>query len=99
MWTIVHDGVRRRSGGRSKYCVALGYTWADLRAYLEERFTPGMSWENWGEVWELDHIKPLSSFQYQSLEDPLFRECWALSNLRPLHREANATKGAKTGYF
>ena len=95
MWPIIHDGVRRGSGQRSKYCAALGYTWGDLRAHLEKQFTPAMSWENWGDIWELDHIKPLSSFHYESLEDALFRECWALENLRPLPRHENATKGAK----
>lgn len=54
-----------------------------------------MTWDNWGDVWELDHIKPLSLFKYTSLDDPLFREAWALSNLRPLWREANASKGKK----
>lgn len=73
----------------------MGYMWPDFRAHLGAQFTPAMSWENWGDVWELDHIKPLSSFRYESLDDPLFRECWALRNLRPLPREENATKGAK----
>jgi hypothetical protein len=96
IWPLLHSGVRRNSKGMaSKYCVAFGYAWADLRAHLEAQFTPAMTWENWGDVWELDHIKPLSSFKYTSLDDPLFRECWALSNLRPLPRQENASKGAK----
>lgn len=94
MVALMHHAVRR-GRGQSKYLEYLGYTWADLRAHLEAQFTPAMCWENWGDVWELDHIKPLSSFRYESLEDPLFRECWALSNLRPLPREENASKGAK----
>lgn len=96
LWPILHVALRRNLPGvRSKYCAALGYTWGDLRAHLEKQFTPAMGWENWGAVWELDHIKPLSSFRYKSLEDPLFRECWALDNLRPLLRHENASKGAK----
>jgi len=95
LFCLLHRGVRAKINRASKYNVYLGYTWADLRAHLEAQFTPAMSWENWGDVWELDHIKPLSSFRYESLDDPLFRECWALSNLRPLPRKENATKGAK----
>jgi hypothetical protein len=92
---VLHYGVRVASTQRGKYSNAVGYTWAELRAHLEAQFTPAMNWDNWGDVWELDHIKPLSSFKYQSLDDPLFRECWALANLRPLLRLENATKGNK----
>ncbi len=92
---VLHRGVRAASATIGKYNGPLGYSWADLRAHLESQFTPAMNWKNWGSVWELDHIKPLSSFQYETLDDPLFRECWALTNLRPLLREENASKGAK----
>lgn len=92
---VLHRGVRVASTQVGKYSAAVGYTWAELRAHIEAQFTPAMNWDNWGKVWELDHIKPLSSFKYQSLDDPLFRECWALANLRPLLREENATKGCK----
>lgn len=95
VFSNLRRGVLAKTNRASKYNVYLGYTWADLRDHLEGQFTPAMSWENWGDVWELDHIKPVSLFQYESLDDPLFRECWALSNLRPLPREENATKGAK----
>jgi hypothetical protein len=71
------------------------YLWSDLRAHLEVQFVGGMTWDNWGTVWEVDHIKPLSLFQYTNLEDPLFREAWALSNLRPLLAHLNASKGKK----
>ena len=96
IWSIIHVAMKKtKQPSTSKYLVAFGYTWPDFRAHLEAQFTPDMTWSNWGDVWELDHIKPLSSFQYTSLEDPLFRECWCLSNLRPLSRAANATKGNK----
>lgn len=96
VWPILNKALRKgHSGSCSKYCQAMGYTWHELRGHIEKQFTPDMSWENWGDVWELDHIRPLSSFQYKSLDDPLFRECWALTNLRPLPRQENASKGAK----
>jgi hypothetical protein len=92
---VLHRGVRVGSVRGGKYADAVGYRWADLRAHIEAQFTPEMSWENWGDVWELDHIIPLSTFKYESLDDPLFRECWALSNLRPLPRLENVAKGSK----
>lgn len=91
--SIIHDAIRnQRSGVNSKYCKALGYTWPDLKDHLERQFLPWMGWENWGREWEIDHIRPRSSFRYESIEDPTFRECWGLSNLRPLPRAENQAK-------
>jgi hypothetical protein len=96
IWPVLHAGIRSCSEGMGKYNVAIGYTWQTLRTHLEMQFTPEMSWDNWGSVWELDHIIPASSFKYESLDDPLFRECWALSNLRPLLCSDNSAKGSKS---
>ena len=92
---VLHNGVRVNSTRSGKYTNAVGYLWSDLRAHLEAQFTPWMTWENWGSYWELDHIVPLSSFKYESLDDPRFRECWALSNLQPLRTDENMVKGWK----
>lgn len=81
-----------QAGNRSKYCRALGYNWRDLHAHLSRQFAPGMCWDNWGEAWEIDHIKPISSFRYDSIDHPDFKECWALSNLRPLWKAENIRK-------
>lgn len=95
LWPVMHSAVRRGSQRRSKYTDALGYLWTDLRRHLESQFSDGMTWENWGAVWHLDHIRPVSAFQYTSLDDPLFREAWALSNIRPLSADENLRKGAR----
>lgn len=98
MWAVIHSGVRTKSNFIGKYAEALGYTWNDLREHLESRFDNGMTWDNWGEYWEIDHIKPLSSYRYESVYDESFKECWGLSNLRPLVRWKNQAKGNKTGF-
>ncbi len=69
----------------------VGYTLEDLMAHLESRFEPGMTWENYG-TWHIDHIVPRAAFDYVALDDPGFRECWALSNLQPLWSEDNIKK-------
>lgn len=88
----LRQALRKGGTGVSKYNAYLGYSWAELRDHLESQFRDGMTWGNWGPLWELDHIKPLSSFRYESLDCPLFREAWALSNIRPLERIANRRK-------
>lgn len=92
VFRALRAALRRGGGGSSKYAAALGYTWAELHAHIEAQFCDGMTWDNWGSLWELDHIRPLSSFRYETLDCPLFREAWALSNIRPLERIANRRK-------
>ena len=45
-------------------------------------YTPAMTWANYAEYWEIDHIKPCADFDLTRLEE--CRVCFALANLRPL---------------
>jgi hypothetical protein len=63
--------------------------------HLEARFVPGMTFENYGKVWHIDHIKPNRLFNYESQEDEDFKKCWALSNLQPLFAADNLSKGGR----
>lgn len=71
---------------------ALGYSRSDFISHIESLFKPGMTWENHGE-WHIDHIKPLFSF----IKEGNFNisEAHALSNLRPLWKAENLSKGKK----
>jgi hypothetical protein len=73
----------------------VGYTLDELRAHLEEQMQPGMTWDNYGSAWEIDHIRPAASFQFRSPDDSGFKMCWALGNLRPLWKSENRSKGAR----
>ena len=74
----------------------MGYKLQDLKNHLESKFQDGMSWKNIG-VWHIDHIRPISSFNFESFEDIEFKKCWALNNLQPLWAFDNLSKGNK--YF
>jgi 5-methylcytosine-specific restriction endonuclease McrA len=69
------------------------YDTQELRAHLEKQFKSGMTWENYGKVWEIDHIKPISKFDLSILEERI--KANALSNLQPMLAEENNKKGAK----
>jgi hypothetical protein len=71
----------------------LGYSVAELRTHLEQKFQSGMSWKNYGK-WHIDHVRPESWFQYRSHNDPEFKKCWALSNLQPLWAHENLKKNS-----
>jgi len=81
----------------------LGYTKQDLINHIESHFEPWMTWDNHGRSpklgnpkWQLDHIKPKSSFNYASMEDKDFIDCWGLKNLKPIQARLNVLKSNKT---
>lgn len=71
---------------------ALGYSVKDLASHLERLFTEGMTWENYGSGWHIDHKTPDSWFKYVSMDCEEFKLSWALSNLQPLWKEENLAK-------
>jgi len=87
----------------------LPYSPEDLKIHLESLFESWMTWENYGQykinkwndnnseswTWQIDHIIPQSRLLYDSMDHPNFKECWALSNLRPLSSKINLEKSNK----
>ncbi len=71
-----------------------GYTVDQLKKHLEKQFKDGMSWGNYGQ-WHIDHIIPITAFNYAKPEDIDFKRCWALGNLRPLDKKENLRKNNK----
>lgn len=88
----MHHALKAKKAAR-KWETLAGYTLQDLITHLEPQLNNGMTWDNYGEVWHIDHIKPKSWFTYQSTDDPQFKECWSLSNLQPLLKLDNIKKG------
>tara|TARA_R110000824_G_C15016610_1_gene657941 strand:- start:20 stop:838 length:819 start_codon:yes stop_codon:yes gene_type:complete len=72
----------------------LGCTKKELMTHFESLFTDGMSWDNMSE-WHIDHIRPVSSFDFDSTDHPDFKKCWALNNLQPLWAADNMSKNDK----
>ncbi len=65
-----------------------------LMYYIQEQFTEGMSWDNYGFYgWHIDHIKPCSLFDLTK-ESEQFK-CFNFKNLQPLWAEDNRRKGNK----
>jgi hypothetical protein len=70
----------------------LGCTIPKFWEHLEKQFTPGMTRENYGK-WHLDHIRPISSFDFTNLEQQ--KICWHYTNFQPMWAIDNMKKGAK----
>lgn len=73
----------------------VGYTASDLVKHLQQQFSGDMDWNNYGKVWEIDHIIPKSVFNYETPLDLDFKRCWSLMNLRPLYVSENRKKYCK----
>lgn len=87
----LHSAIKlnQKSGSALK---DLGCTISELKTYLESKFQPGMSWDNWGIYgWHIDHIKPLSSFDLKDRKQLL--EACHYTNLQPLWAQDNLAKG------
>ena len=70
----------------------LGCDVSEFITYLENKFTEGMTWENYGK-WHIDHIKPLSSFDLTN-PDQLAQAC-NYKNMQPLWAADNIRKNNK----
>jgi hypothetical protein len=70
-----------------------GISGVKLREWIESRFTRSMTWKNYGKIWHLDHIFPISRFNLTDPEQVKVACNW--QNLQPLLRKANARKSDK----
>ena len=65
------------------------FTIDQLKTHIEKLFKPGMTWENYGTAWHIDHKIPIAAFNFERPEDIDFRICWSLKNLQPLEASIN----------
>lgn len=61
-----------------------------LKQHISTQFLPEMSWDNHGEIWEIDHIKPCASFDLTDIEQQ--KECFHYTNLQPLFKTTEIAK-------
>lgn len=89
--------LRARGGTKhAKTFDALGYTPKQLAAYLTSTLPKGLTLQDaLDSGFHIDHITPISAFNFTSTEDTDFRRAWALSNLRLIPGSENCRKGAK----
>ncbi len=70
-----------------------------LKIHLEQQFKPGMTWNNYGSVWEIDHIIPCAFFK-DYIKDPVEQYmCFRYQNLQPLFIKENSKKSNKINNY
>jgi hypothetical protein len=82
---------------KAKKCAAtsklLGCNLTKFKSYIEAKFKPGMTWDNHGFLWHIDHIRPCCSFDLSKAKNQ--RKCFNYRNLQPLFVEENLKKGGR----
>jgi len=71
----------------------LGCSIQTARNHIESQFDDSMTWDNHGEVWEIDHIIPIALFDLRKKENQ--KRAFHYTNLQPLIKMENRTKGSK----
>lgn len=91
MWQHLRDEKNGRHWGS-----LIGYTIHKLTKHLQRTMPKGYSWQDYlrGRL-HIDHIIPISAFNFTKSEHPDFRRCWALGNLRLLPAKENMIKHNK----
>lgn len=89
--------VALKSTNNKKTCNTMDYigcSISDLKSYISNKFTEGMTWENYGSKgWHIDHILPCASFDLTDPEQQ--KKCFHFTNLQPLWAKENLSKGSK----
>jgi hypothetical protein len=90
----IHKAITRNGHGARKAASTMeliGCTIAEVRAHLESKFLPGMTWKNCGRNgWHIDHHKPCKRFDLKDPEQQ--RLCFNFKNLKPLWEADNISK-------
>lgn len=91
----LRNRIRKVLHGESKSAPSLALLdmkLSEFKIYLQGQFRPGMTWENYGRVWHLDHVRPCASFDLTDREQQ--RACFQWDNFQPLFVKENLQKGA-----
>ena len=95
--TIIRIEIRQSIKNNKRYKHSLdllGCSVEEARTHLENQFTEGMTWDNYGKNgWHIDHIIPLSYFDFSDPEQQ--KRAWHYTNLQPLWAIDNIRKSNK----
>jgi hypothetical protein len=90
LWKVLKLQLQNKN--QRKTFSAIGCDPEALVIRLESQFTAGMDWNNFGTYWEVDHIRPCSSFDLSKPSE--LNKCFHFSNLQPLQKSENRKKSS-----
>lgn len=72
----------------SYYAPFFGLDIDKFREWIEYQFDEDLSWENFSEAWQFDHIVPIAYFDFGQEQD--MQLCWSFINIR-VEKTVNGT--------
>ena len=77
----------------SVYAPYFGLDIENLRKWFEYQFQDGLGWDNFGKAWQIDHIVPVTYFDFSDERE--LRMCWNFTNLRVEPLQWNKNRGSR----
>ncbi|MBK8522588.1 MAG: hypothetical protein WAT20_00410 [Ferruginibacter sp.] len=90
-WQIALRRYVIEKGQSGAYARYFGLDIEFFREWIAIQFKDGLSWENFAEKWQFDHIVPVAYFDFTNEEDLLL--CWNFINIRVEKIEHNKARG------
>jgi len=91
---IIRSKVHKMLKGKNtSYQKIIGCDIEFLKKWLEFRFIENMNWGNLGSYWQIDHILPINSFNFENKNE--CNICFHWTNLQPLESKINRIKSDK----
>jgi hypothetical protein len=87
----------RRKRKPKKLLLYLGCNYKQYVAWMEYQLYDGMTLENYGGFWHIDHCRPCKLYNFSNIED--IGKCFNWINLRPYLSLKNLQKSAKYAPF
>jgi len=82
--------IRQQTGERGEVLRYIGCTRDQFINHIESKFRDHMTWDNYGSVWQIDHITPFSSIDRTNKEDVIRLAHY--TNTQPLLIHENISK-------
>ena len=73
------------------YAPYFGIDNENFRKWIALQFSGELSWENFGSLWQFDHIVPVGYFDFNNEDD--LKLCWNFINVRVEKLELNKARG------
>lgn len=86
--TLFYKIVTRKNVKSAKDLI--GCSSQEVRDFISSKLKPEMTWDNYGKIWEIDHIKPFTSFNI--LDPDQKKQCFHYTNLQPLFKTTEIAK-------
>jgi hypothetical protein len=82
LWESIIKKTKNTRNGKVEDII--GCSILEYRQYLEQQFKPEMTWDNHGDIWEIDHIIPIDSFDLTDIKQQ--KQGFHYINTQPLFK-------------